>query len=424
MNIKNVILEKLERNKEFSQSFLWRTVQVFGKQGASFALFLTATFFLSKEDMGIYNYVFSALSLLVIFADFGISTATSKFVAEYNTVNKEKLSRVLFNSTLIVGIVAMIVTILVLIFGNRWFGDFNEYMVIILPLVFLSPFTSLLDGIFRGLKRFKELAFVSLVTGAISIGAIFLLIFKYQLVGALWAQNILFGVYFLVLIFRYRANVHFKLDGKIMKDIVRYSLVFGAATLGYYLFSRVNILILGSYNFLEEIATYELLNKIYLIFLMPFTIIGQVLSPSVTELFVLKKYDQVRSIFKKILVYFFGICLLFVPTTIIVIKLGIGLFLPEYDTSMLVALLLPVSITYSQMAFSAPISTGMVVATGHASIMTILNIITGAINVVLNIFVIQYFGYIGVIWTTLGVQSIALVLLCVIYWRKIVSLKK
>jgi len=88
MNPIKEILFKLKNNKEFSRNFIWRCVQTFGKQGASFFLFIIATYLLSKENMGIYNYVFSALYLLTIFADFGISTATSKYVAEYNVINR------------------------------------------------------------------------------------------------------------------------------------------------------------------------------------------------------------------------------------------------------------------------------------------------------------------------------------------------
>ena len=108
MNLKELVLKKFKKNKELSQSFIWRLIQVLGKQGTSAIMFFIATLFLTKEDMGIYNYVFSVLALLVIFSDFGISTATSKYVTEYNTVNKEKLNKVLFNSGLIIVLISII----------------------------------------------------------------------------------------------------------------------------------------------------------------------------------------------------------------------------------------------------------------------------------------------------------------------------
>ncbi len=117
MNLKDLIIQKFKKNKEFSKFFVWRLVQVLGKQGTSAVMFFIATFFLAKEDMGIYNYVFSALSLLVIFSDFGISTATSKYITQYNTVDKEKVNRVLFNSGLIIFGISILVSLITLLLG-------------------------------------------------------------------------------------------------------------------------------------------------------------------------------------------------------------------------------------------------------------------------------------------------------------------
>lgn len=418
MKMLDQIIDKIRKNKEFSKNFIWRCVQTFGKQGASFLLFLLATYILSKDQMGIYNYVFSALYLLTLLADFGISTATSKYVAEYNIVDKVKLKKVLFNSALLISAISVIVIILSVIFGQAWFGEYNIYLLYILPLVFFSPITSLYDGIYRGLKRFKELSIISLITGGLSIIAAYPLIKLYGLVGALLAQDFMYVLYTVILAVRY-SDWTFGIDKKVISDIGKYSLAFGIAALGYYLFSKVNVLILGKNNFIEEIATYELLNKVFTIYLLIFTILGQVLSPYTTEIFTLKQFSKVKNLYFKSLTIFGGMGVVFIPITIFVTMVGIKLAFPQYDNQLLYSLILPVAITFAEQAFSAPINSGIIVATGHAGIMTYLNVISGGVNVALNIFVVKRFGYVGVIWTTLIVQTISMVVLNIIYARKL-----
>lgn len=422
MNIKDLVIEKFRKNKEFSKNFVWRLLQTVGKQGTSFVLFLIATYFLSKEDLGIYSYVFSFVNLLAIFADFGISTATSKYVAEYNTVNKEKLPRVFFNSTLLILVISLIVTAVTLLWGERWVGEYYPYLLIILPLVFFSPMTALYDGIYRGLKKFKELSVISLLTGGISLVVVFFLVYQYRLTGALLAQNFLYITYFIILALRYN-GFELKVDRKVLNDIGRYSLAFGIATLGYYLFSRINLIILGRYGYFEELATYELINKFFTVYLIPFSIVGQVIAPTLTETFALKKFDQVRRLYKQFVLIFSGIAVISIPVTFVAIKLGVSILFPQYDTDVFLMLLIPVTITYAQMSFSAPINSGIIVSTGYAGISTVMNVIAGGFNLIAALLAVQYFGYLGVVWTTLFTQTVSLITLNLIFNSKLKKLK-
>lgn len=418
MNLKKQFLNKFKQNEEFSKNFVWRMVQTFGKQGASFAIFLIATYFISKEEMGIYNYVFSALALLTLLSDFGISTATSKYVAEYNSVNKEKLKKVFFNTALMVIVISTLVSIVVLMFGKIWFKEYYQFLLYGLPLIFFVPITALYDGIYRGLKKFKDIAIISLITGGLSLIAVFFLVQRYGLVGALIAQNFMYLIYFLILAFKY-GKFKWSLDKSIMKEIGNYSLAFGIATLGFYLFSRINVLILGNYNLLEEIATYELLNRIFIIYLLPFTILGQVIAPYVTELFSLKKYVDVRKQYWTLAKILTVLSVLFIPVTMLITRLAIKWFFPKYDTEMFTALLFPITLTYCKSVFSAPLNAGMIVATGDAGIMTVMNLFVGAINIVGSLWAIERYGYMGVIWVTMIVQYLSLILLHIIYARRL-----
>ena len=51
--------------------------------------------------------------------------------------------------------------------------------------------------------------------------------------------------------------------------------------------------------------------------------------------------------------------------------------------------------------------------------MAIQNIISGTINVVLNMIVIRQYGYVAVVWVTFGVQLISNVVLYIVYYSKL-----
>ena len=236
MNQMKVTIQKNYNNhKDTIHNFIWRSLQIFGKQGITFLIFILCAKMLTPYDFGIYNYVLAIIFFLIIFGDFGISTATSKYVAEYNVTNKEKLKAVLFNSGIIIFGLTIIVTFLTLIIGPWYLKEKYIYVLWLLPLIFLAPMTSLYDGIYGGLKRFKQLAIISLIVGFISIFFVYFLVKNHGLIGALIAQNLFYFILLIGLGFGYRV-FSLKFNYEIIKEIGKYSFIFGIVMIGYYLF--------------------------------------------------------------------------------------------------------------------------------------------------------------------------------------------
>ena len=94
----NYLLQFHGRHKGTAINFLWRAIQIVGQQGITFLIFILCAKNLSTYEFGIYNYILAIVLFLVMFSDFGISTATSRYVAEYSVTDKDKLRAVLFNS--------------------------------------------------------------------------------------------------------------------------------------------------------------------------------------------------------------------------------------------------------------------------------------------------------------------------------------
>jgi O-antigen/teichoic acid export membrane protein len=213
-------------HQETILNVFWRGLQLVVKDGVSFIIFILAAKFLIPYEFGVYNYVLAVIFFLILFGDFGISTAASKYVAEYQATDPEKLKYVLFNAGLVILVLTILVAAGTLLLGPYFLKDKYLFVLYILPMIFLAPMTSLYDGIYRGLRKFKLLALLSTSVSLLSLCFIYFLIRKYGLTGALISQNLFYFFLFLTLAFGYR-DFLFKVNREILKSVGFYALIIG-----------------------------------------------------------------------------------------------------------------------------------------------------------------------------------------------------
>jgi len=416
--MKNLLKNKYSQHKETIHNFIWRSLQLFGKQGITFLIFILCAKLLTPYGFGIYNYILAVIFFLIIFSDFGISTATSKYIAEYNATDKQKLKFILFNSLIIIIGLGVVITLLTVLFGDYFLKEKYIYVLYTLPLLFLAPISSLYDGIFRGLKRFKELAIISLSVGFPSIIFVYFLVKNFGLIGALISQNLFYFILVLTLFFIYR-NLYFQFDKKLMKIVFSYSLIIGFSSVAYFLYSKADILILGHFGYIKEIGYYELVNRIYGLIKMPVFIIATILMPTITTYYSEKNYVLVK---RKFLKYFLCSGLFGLGLSIIlyfIMPLLIKVFLKEYFINEtiyifnLLLLILPIRIIATIISQAHTIATG----NAHYSLWTLIP--AGLLNIILDIFFITKFGFIGVVYSTLICFSLATISLMILYYLKL-----
>lgn len=415
-----IFADKYKNNAEFVNNLVWRTLQVFGKQGASFLIYLIGTIFISRSDMGVYNYIMGLVGLLVMFVDLGISTSTSKYIAEYSVNNKERINTVVSNALLMVIAFAVVVSIITALLWGSMIDETVKNSVtllfLVIPIIFLSPVTSVFDGAFRGLLRFKELSIIALSVGFLTVVVSIPLTMFYGLIGAIISQILLYLIFAIVLIVKY-GTFDLTYSKKIASTVMLYAFNFGIASIGYYLFSRITVVFVGYFGYFDELATYELLNRGFIIAILPFTIVGQVLSPYITTLYTKGDVVAIRKKYFAILKYVFPVTFFLLALSILVLPILIEILFPSYYDDLLISIVVPVALTYSIMAISGPINAGFIVATGHAHLMTILNIVTGIITTVATYFVIKNYGFLAAIYLNLISQFVAFLILQYSYLR-------
>lgn len=411
------------KHSEIIINLFWRSLQMFGKQGITFLIFIMCSKLLGPYDFGVYNYVLAAVLFLVMFCDFGISTATSKYVSEYNASDKSKLRAIIFNSGLLVFVVTILITVIILLIGPWYFKDKYIYVLYLLPLIFVIPMTSLYDGVYRGLKKFKELALISLIVGAFSTVFVYILITKLGLFGAFISQISFYFFLLAGLYFGYR-ELNFKINIKVVIDIGRYSLIYGVAIVGNYFFIKFGVLILGHYNYIEQIAVYELINRIFMILLLPFTLLGQVVAPNFVEYYLRGEYKKIynKSIKYSVIFLICGVVLsiflfCFLPY---IFKL---FFEPYYSIEYFHNIFLLCSLVFMTNVWSATFDSGILIPTGYAGLMARVYTIGAVFSVIISLCLVRYFGYIGVIVSFFICNLMFTTILRVLYLSKLFTLQ-
>jgi PST family polysaccharide transporter len=407
-------------HKETCDNFLWRALQVFSKQGIIFFIFIICAKVLRPYEFGIYNYILALVLFLSMFGDFGISTATSKYIAEYNISDKKKVRAVLFNSGLMIVILSSVTSLAVVLLGPSFLGDQYYYVLFLLPTIFLSPLTSLYDGIYRGLKKFKSLTLISLISGLIALSFVTVLIRYYGLLGAILAQNLFYFLLFISFVFTYK-EFSFGLNIKILTEIGKYSVFIGVATTGYYLFSRMSIFILGHYGFFEKIAVYEILNKIFGLIVVPLSILSAVLAPNISVNYSEKNYPELYRKFKRYFVFSIIVSVFSFVTLFVVIPIIVKLFFVKYYTDSFYSLFIPVLGFYTVIIYSFVIDNLIILSSKFAKIDMYLKLFLIILNLPLSIFLMKYLGYLGPIYSVFFLTFIEILFLNIYYFIDIKS---
>jgi O-antigen/teichoic acid export membrane protein len=416
----NVLYNK---HKETVHNFFWRNLQMFGRYGVSAVIFFAAAKLLSPEDFGLLNYLRTVFFLLMIFCDFGLSYAVSRFVTEYKVSRSEKLDSLTFTiAAFSVGIAALI-SAGVILFGKFIFKENYIYILCFLPYLFLLPLTDILDGVYRGLKEFKKLAVINSVVGLVSIGISLFLINRYLLIGAIWSLNVMYLLLLLSLC-GFQKSFSFRFDRSVLVEVVKYAVLLGIGAVTGFLYTRVSILILGQFGYVVEVGYYGLIDSVFQLLFLPFGMLGQVIAPNTTAYITVRNIAEIKSKVKKYAVFcaVTGVAmsaLLYFGAPIV-----IKVFLPKYYTANFVLimnillLLLPFSV------WGALFNQGFVVPAGLAKIYVVISLIGGILNVILNYVFISLFGFVGVFWVTVGLVSVVTLIATVYFYIKVDTFAK
>ncbi|MDZ7859201.1 MAG: oligosaccharide flippase family protein [Candidatus Krumholzibacteriota bacterium] len=416
-----MLVKKYNKHRETIHNFIWRSLQIGAKQGSTFLIFFISARYLDPENLGLFTYLIAISSLLIIVCDFGFTPSTSKFVAQHKAKGSKSLNRILFSITVVITGIATFVSLFIIFAGKYIFEEYSLLLYFI-PYFFFLPLSSVADGAYRGLKDFKKLSIISLSAAGLALPVSFFLIRNYGLVGSIVSQNLLFFILTAGL-FIFRDDIEFKIDKEVTKNIVGYALVIGLANVAFFLYTKVDILILKQFGFVAEIGYYEIINKVFTLILISSLILGQVVAPNITVIFSRNKIGKLLNKFKKYLIFSLLAGFFIAFLVYFAFPYFIRAFLKDYATDEIITIfyllliLLPIKFAGRFMV------KGLVVPSGQAKIVTINTFIFGVANVILDYLFIDIFGFVGVFYSTIIVGILSFSLNMYLYYNRLIKIR-
>jgi O-antigen/teichoic acid export membrane protein len=398
--------------------FIWRTLQLISKEGVSVIIFFVAAKLLDPYTFGIYNYVLAVVLFLSVLGDFGISISASKYIAEFEATAPERAELVFANAGVMIIALTCIIVLITLFLGEPVLKENYVYILYALPLVFLIPATSLYDGIYRGLRQFPALAKISLIAGLLALVLVYPLVQVYGISGALLAQNLYYGILLLGLAWAYR-DFRLRIVKNVLWQIASYAGVIGIIYVSFFLYTRVDILVLGAFGHIVQINYYEIANKFIMIITFPFLAFAQIQAPRIVACYYTKSREAVLCTFRQYLRYaFFTACLLSVGMAI-VIPFILRWFLADYNTIAVLVISYLFLVIYLFDVVANFIGNSFIISTGHAKINMVNLVLFGIANVVFDILFVYFFGFMGIAYAKLPVVILGSLSLVYFYWRAI-----
>ncbi|BDD07996.1 flippase [Fulvitalea axinellae] len=377
------------------RDYLWRLLQYLSKTLILIVFNFYAASILSPEGYGEVVYVLALVGIVEMFANFGLSATCLKKCAEYT---KQGTNREISTLVFSVSVFSTIVSFVGFVILSFLFTSSSVNILYLLPYLLSLPLISVLDGMYVGMGRFKEVSRSTVIPTLISALIGFFLISYFGIKGLLLSYS--FYNVLLLCFYIYKTSFsEYRFSLQIVRDVLRYSIIVGLGSLSFFLYSRVDVFILEYFSFTKEIGYYELVMKSFQLLVLPVIMLGQVVSPKAVrdkdDLRRLSKYYQHIPSFLFIGSLFL-ICILFFLGPILIQS-----YLNAYYTQDFLLIFNVLLLVLPLKFIGVYMTNGVITPLGYAKLLTITTFFFGVCNVFFDFILIERYGFIGVFYATL-----------------------
>lgn len=186
------IKEKIFDSKLLKDSF-W---SLFGNvmfRGLSLISGIFIARMLGKDIFGEYSIIKNTILSMALFSTFGLGYTSTKYVAEYKNIDKEKLKSIVYYSTNIT-LVASGIVATILFFNAKYVSEYilgaihlTFPLKLLSILVILNALTAMQVGVLAGLGKFRAMAHVNMIVGIFTFILSIILTYFFSFNGAMSA---------------------------------------------------------------------------------------------------------------------------------------------------------------------------------------------------------------------------------------------
>jgi O-antigen/teichoic acid export membrane protein len=204
--------------------------------------------------------------------------------------------------------------------------------------------------------------------------------------------------------------------------VFKYSLIIGFAGLSYFLYTNIDILILEQFGYTVEIGYYKIIFNVFNIIILPFTLLGQVMSPYITEIGAKKDFKKLNAYLK----YLWLILILALLITLVCFLGGpifFSIVFPAYANAVLLSIWNIMLILIPFKLYGAVLTHGLLYPLGLGNITMYLTLGGGILKIISDYILIILIGFRGVFYGTIAIHSLTIIFTLIIFYIKIKNKK-
>lgn len=255
---------KLRNSNLFKDSF-WA---VFGNGTGNFLLLVAGIIIarlLGKDLYGEYGVVKTTMFQIAAFSTFGLGYTSTKFIAEYTSVNQSMLRSITHAALSISTISSLLLCALLFIFSHNLANFINTpqlyiaFRILGIIIVFRSLSTTG-NGILGGYKKFRTIGINAIVSGIVMITLATPLTYFYSISGslaALLASQFVLCVLNLISIWRLSKQLKNQRQDSFVLKLLSFSLPVAMKEFTYMLQAWCTSLFLARYTSIGEVGIYS-----------------------------------------------------------------------------------------------------------------------------------------------------------------------
>jgi O-antigen/teichoic acid export membrane protein len=404
------------------QRFAKNIGSLFTSQILSYLISLVYTIYLVRylgvENYGILSFALALVSILGIFADFGLNILTTREISRENSLTNKYLNNVFSLKLLQISILIVLLVLIVKILGYPSKTMYVIYFMLIF-LVF-STFSSFFASIFQAYEKLEYQSIAGVLNNVLMlIGVLILIYYNYGLVTFTVLYALVAGViliyYIFILTKRFKLPLpKIRIDWDFWVPTIKTAAQFGLAGVFVTIYIWIDSVMLSFMQGDQAVGLYNAAYRIVLLLIFIPAVVNTAIFPVMSRLYE-SSTDSLKLIVEKYFKYMILIGLpIGVGITLLANKIIILIFGQAFIES---APALQILIWATVFTFANSAFVQLFQSTNRQVFLTKITFIGMIVNIILNLILIPKFSFIAASFNTLITEFLILAMVLIVAQR-------
>ncbi len=383
----------MKAHHKILKNFLSLSAAEVVRKGLAFFTYAILARVLNPVGFGDFSWVMVLVMYFLLFVDMGFNMIGIREVARDYSIIKKYVNHIITIRSLISIICFILLVMIALVIDKPW----DIKVMIIISGINLFANALLLDWVFQGIEKMEIIAIRQIIIGALNLTGVLIFVNspddKIPAMLVFMLSLLINSIWLLLYYIKNYGMIKFSYSRELWKKIFDAAIPMGVSNLFITVITGISIMLLGFISTRYETGIFSAAHKIFMISMVPLTIIQGTLFPVISRAQTLAERQQLLNKYT-IIVFFVGaiVCFALIAYAGDVMSIIYG---EEYISGSFVMQILLVNslLIHFNNSISAPL-----IAWNHEKDVLKVIILGAIVNVTMNIILIPVSGAIGAAW--------------------------